>query len=328
MMQPPDLPTDPIGTEMQPHCYLCGSEGQPLHRNRDDYLFGAPGAWHFKHCVNADCGLVWLDPRPTPDEIGKAYRQYYTHNEANAARPSRIARLLRAMLHGGSVRLLGLQAERKRYKRMYLDDVPTGRLLEVGCGNGKRLARLRALGWDVTGQEIDPLAAAYVRREKGIDVHLGPLETMPETEQYDAVLLSHVIEHVHDPVALLNHCHRLLRKGGVLMMLTPNAESLGHRKFGGGWRGLEPPRHLHLLTCRTLTQLLHKAGFAQPRCWTTVVGAYGIGESSFPGDPAIRQLPARSVQDVWRGFWFQWRARWTLLFDKNSGEECVAIAQK
>lgn len=323
-----DPTRESIGTEAQPHCYLCGGEGRLLHWDRIDYLFGAPGKWHFKRCINANCGLIWLDPRPTPDEIGKAYRQYYTHNETNAAKPSLAARLLRAVLHGGCVHLLGLQQERKRYKRMYLDDMPPGKLLEVGCGNGKRLARLYALGWDVIGQEIDPLAAEYMRREKGIEVHLGALETLPGSEQYDAVILSHVIEHVHDPVALLTTCHRLLRTGGRLVMLTPNADSIGHCRFGGGWSGLEPPRHLHLFTCRTLVQLVQKAHFASPRCWTTAVGAYGIGESRLPGDRTIHQRPLLSVQDVWRGFRFQWRASWELLFDKNSGEECVAIVQK
>lgn len=327
-MQLTDPPRESIGTEAQPRCYLCGSEGQPLHRDRNDYLFGAPGEWDFKRCINTDCGLVWLDPRPTRDEIGKAYRQYYTHSEMGAARPTHAVRLLRAVLRGGSIRLLGLQSERRRYKHMYLDGMTPGKLLEVGCGNGKRLARLRTLGWDVIGQEIDPVAAAYVRREKGIDVHLGALETLPGSERYDAVILSHVIEHVHDPVVLLNHCYRLLRKGGALVMLTPNADSLGHHTFGGGWRGLEPPRHLHLFTFHTLTQLMCKAGFAQPRCWTTAIGAYGIGESSLPSGATTRQLPARTVQDVWRGFRFQLRARWAMLFDKNSGEECVAIAQK
>jgi 2-polyprenyl-3-methyl-5-hydroxy-6-metoxy-1,4-benzoquinol methylase len=322
------MPPDRIGTEEQPQCYLCGSEGRLLHRDRPDYLFGAPGEWSFRQCVNAVCGMVWLDPRPTIDEIGKAYRQYYTHGDASAVRQSRFARTLRAVLHAGGIRLLGLQAERKRYKCMYLDRTPPGRLLEVGCGNGKRLARMRALGWDVTGQEVDPAAAEYVRREKGIAVHLGALETMAVTEAFDAIIMSHVIEHVHDPVALLAVCHRLLRENGVLVVLTPNAASLGHRRFGGGWRGLEPPRHLHLFNGNTLTRAVLKAGFTQPRFWTTIVGAYGIGEGSLPDARMTKQLPERTVCDVLRGFWFQLLARFVFLFDKNSGEECAVIARK
>ena len=172
------IPAEQIGTEANSTCYVCGKQGEVLYRGLTDRLFGAPGEWILKKCVDADCGLIWLDPRPAVDEIGKAYRNYYTHGHANHARQSRWARIVRAILHTMSIHLLGLRRERRRYKRVYLDKTPPGRLLEVGCGNGKRLARMRALGWDVMGQEIDPVAAEHVRNVKGIPVHLGPLETI------------------------------------------------------------------------------------------------------------------------------------------------------
>lgn len=319
---------DRINTETHSVCYLCGNHGEVLYHDLKDRLFGAPGEWTFRKCAGSDCGMVWLDPRPTAADIGKAYRHYYTHGQANHARQSYAARAVRAMLHTVSTYLLGLRRERQCYKRMYLDQVPPGRLLEVGCGNGKRLRRLRALGWDVAGQEIDPVAAEYVRTVKGIPVHLGPLETI-ELGEYDVVILSHVIEHVHDPVAMLSTCHRLLKEKGLLVVLTPNAASLGHRTFGAAWRGLEPPRHLHLFSSRTLKRIAQQAGFSDPRCWTTPVGAYGIGQNS-PSLKGIIQTrqPVTTTCDVLRGFWFQVTACVVFLWDKNSGEECVLMVSK
>lgn len=316
-----------IGTETNSTCYSCGKPGEVLYRGLTDRLFGAPGEWTLRKCTDAECGLIWLDPRPAVDEIGKAYRNYYTHGHANHARQSRWVRIVRTILHAMSIHLLGLRRERRRYKRIYLDQTPPGCLLEVGCGNGKRLARMRALGWEVMGQEIDPVAAEHVRHVKGIPVHLGPLETI-EPGEYDVVLLSHVIEHVHDPVAMLMTCHRLLKHNGLLVVLTPNAAGYGHSQFGAAWRGLEPPRHLHLFTSQTLSRLAQKAGFSDLRCWTTPVGAYGIGQSSPPLTEAAIGQQSVTIRDVIRGFRFQVAASLVFLLNKNSGEECVLMASK
>ncbi len=319
-----------IATEIRTNCYLCGGEGAVLYRDLVDRLFGAPGKWTFKKCVNLGCGLIWLDPMPTVDEIGKAYKNYYTHNQTKNTRWTPLARLFRAIFHKLIITLLRMRAERRRYKRMYLDQVPIGRLLEVGCGSGKRLARMKTLGWNVMGQEIDPVAAQYVREKWAIDVHLGSLETMTlPQEKYDVIIMSHVIEHVHDPVALLSACCNLLRKNGLLVLLTPNAESYGHLKFGEGWRGLEPPRHLHLFACDTLNQVSQKAGFSHQRCWTTAVSADGIGQGSqLSLEESRDDCRLVTLRDVLRGLSFQISA--SLMFKKNksSGEECVLVATK
>lgn len=320
---------EPIDTEPSPACYLCGQPGDMLHPRLTDRLFGAPGEWTLKQCRSPNCGLVWLDPRPTAADIGKAYQTYYTHDHGGHRQLTRAARIVRGILHPLSVILLGLRRERRRYKRIYLDKTLPGRLLEVGCGNGKRLARMQKSGWQVAGQEVDPLAADQVRKKFGIAVHLGPLETMDTAGPYDAIIMSHVIEHVHDPLAMLQTCHRLLKKDGVIVLLTPNTASYGHRTFGADWRGLEPPRHLHLFNQQTLTQLAEKAGFGSVQAWTTPVGAYGIGQSSRPAAAAPQtDSGCITVRDVIRGFRFQVAASLRFLFDKNSGEECVLIAKR
>lgn len=321
---------DAIAVEAQPTCYLCGNSGEVLYNGLEDYLFGVPGKWSFKKCSNPNCGHIWLDPVPTRNDIGKAYQNYYTHGQPGGAQYTLFARVVRSILHPVCIRLLRMRNERKKYKHMFLGQMPAGRLLEVGCGNGKRLVRMRALGWEVMGQEVDALAAKHASDICKIRVHLGPLETLPpNTEKFDVVIMSHVIEHVHDPVELLITCHHFLKENGLLVIMTPNAASFGHRKFGKFWRGLEPPRHLHLFTCDTLTQIVHAAGFKQQYCRTIAVGANGIGQGS--------RLPIRhtasgsrifTVRDVLRGIWFQVAAARIYNKAKDSGEECVLKAYK
>ena len=61
-----------------PACYLCETEGRPFYSGLRDRLFAAPGEWNLRRCPS--CGLVWLDPMPIPQDIGKLYDEYFTHS--------------------------------------------------------------------------------------------------------------------------------------------------------------------------------------------------------------------------------------------------------
>ena len=258
------------------------------YRGLRDSLFGAPGDWQMRQCVSHGCGLMWLDPMPVKADIGLAYANYYTHKDRAVHKLSRWDSFVRqarsayfavredylARRYGYPLRQLHswkrwlarmaplpfLRAQMD-FSVMYLSAVPDGRLLEVGCGNGEMLRNMQKLGWRVHGVDFDEAAVARAR-EKGLDVSLGDLHSQAYPDNYfDAIMMSHVIEHVHDPRAVLQECHRILKPGGRLVMVTPNTSSWGHRLFGRHWRGLEPPRHLHLFNIDALGHLLRQARF-------------------------------------------------------------------
>lgn len=278
-----------IRTRFCPECYLCGAPGKPLYQGLRDRLFGAPGEWNLNECPNPECGLVWLDPVPVEEDIGKAYAAYYTHQENSANEQGNGLRVFLRLnlwrVFNLLLRTTMLHRERKQRELMYLNEMTPGRLLEVGCGNGCLLVQMRARGWEVEGQEVDPKAAAHARSAHGVTVHLGTLEnTSFPNDSFDAVIMNHVIEHVHDPVALLAECYRIMKPGGLLVAVTPNVESYGHKRFGGCWRDLDPPRHLHLFSVGTLMVCAKKAGFRSVETWTTSVNA------------AIIYLDSRDIQ--------------------------------
>jgi 2-polyprenyl-3-methyl-5-hydroxy-6-metoxy-1,4-benzoquinol methylase len=301
-----------------------------------------------KRCGNASCGLIWLDPMPVKEDIGKAYEDYYTHSEHSMAGGNSLGRRLKRAVRKGYLahaygyendgsRALGVFAYLSPLRRagldfsvMYLPCCPGASLLEVGCGSGSMLKDMADLGWRAEGVDFDPVAVQNSRR-KGLDVHLGTLEGMRYRENsFDAVIMSHVIEHVHDPGKLVKECHRILKPNGRLVLVTPNTHSIGHRLYGSSWFHLDPPRHLHIFTVGTLTKLLTEAGFHTTKMGTTVRDAdnvyiasrsvrrtrrYDMGSTH----PRKLRLWGKGMQAI------EWA--W-LRFDARVGEEIALITQK
>lgn len=281
-------------------CPVCGGQQRSLlHQNLKDHLFGATGIWTLYRCTA--CSSAYLDPRPTPDSIGRAYAQYYTHVGSDAP-TNFLKQLSRRARNGYLNRNWGSQLEpaspwlgkivaavpslRAKADHELMRSFPKSEkgqsLLDVGCGSGQFLEFMKAAGWNVSGIDIDEKAVVSARR-RGLDVTVGGLELYADRQEiFDAITLSHVIEHVYDPLSILQDCYRLLKKGGRLWIETPNLDSQGHVEFGRYWRGLEPPRHLVIFTTNSLRTLIEKIGFRDVK--------------NAPWRPLIKQIEDASIE--------------------------------
>jgi 2-polyprenyl-3-methyl-5-hydroxy-6-metoxy-1,4-benzoquinol methylase len=320
-------------------CYLCGTEGRLLYRGLRDRLFKAPGEWNFRQCPAAACGLVWLDPMPTEADIPKLYSTYYTHR-VHACKISNIRlngvlasklRIARKRVYHLLLRLTSLHTERFNVATMYLANDKPGILLEVGCGNGAFLARMRSRGWKVQGVEVDPTAAKIAKETFQLHVCVGTLEEANfASASFDKVTMNHVIEHVSDPTGLLRGCHRVLKPGGELIVATPNINGIGHRRFKQNWRDLEPPRHLHLFSQSSLERIAHQASFRTVRTWTTPanaeVMALGSTDIQASGRHDMSGSPRLSTELL--SEWLQLRALAHYRKDPSSGDEVILRGRK
>lgn len=321
-----------IRSREQKTCSLCGSAGAVLHRALRDPFYDAPGEWDMRQCSNPACELVWLDPMPLPEDLGRAYESYFTHQDI-ARTSSPLRRVLRS-IYPAVARLSGVTAALQARDRMYLPR-RTGDLLEIGFGAGAFLHRMQAEGWNVTGVDFDPQAVERVRSQLGLNVYCGSLRDVAFAERsFDVIAMSHVIEHLPDPRAVLRECFRILRPGGTLVLVTPNTASLGHRWFGPDWYGSDAPRHLYLFNLKNLGALVSQEGFAVERAFSTFANAHiffggSLGQRSY-ARRGLRYAKPSGLHTV-AGNILQWIERvYVALQDerRSAGEEAVVIARR
>lgn len=330
-------------------CYLCGTRGKLWYTNMRDLVWGAPGIWSFLHC--SGCGLMWLNPRPIPENTWKLYVNYMTHVEKERrVKKSVFMRqtIQRAVLAGifGYAHILkngkqkwlgklfGLIFPIKEMVGMgirYLSEAHRGRLLDVGCGNGQYLAYMRDLGWEVYGVDTDHEAALVAQQQYKVSVYTGNLEDANFPNDYfDAVTLNHVIEHVFDPIKILSECYRILKPGGCLIVVTPNSKSMGHYIFRDSWRGFDIPRHMYLFNKNTLNTCVKHAGFQVRQLRSSGRMARTIYSDSWNvwrhGSLDLNETFAWLLKIASLIYWVVEQA--TCFVWKDAGEEILLIAEK
>ena len=235
-------------------CRCCGSREFTL---RHSWPVGDP--WnqtsvplHVWDCKS--CGLTFLYPIPRAEDYPDG-GDWFSPKKKDLSRQYWFKTFRRRWID----RLFG--TKQQRFLKGCLQAKPGGRFLDVGCGTGEMLELAARHYRECSGIEPSPIAAAQARA-KGFEVHQALLEDVElEPGRYDVILMDSVIEHVHDPVAVLKICHRALAPGGVVALLTPKLGGPAYRVHGPGWNGFRHGWHTFLFTGRTLGQCLQNAGF-------------------------------------------------------------------
>lgn len=330
-------------------CPICRGSGHIHFSHISDKLYFIPGQWNI--CLCETCESFWLENRPLPESISQIYpTEYYTHAEpwnkltsggtfASILLPAKHSFLHHAYGYPKSKtpllpEFIGYVTASIAYLRWMKDDMVRflpanngGLLLDIGCGNGEFLLTMKRLGWRVRGIEPDADAATVAQRH-GIDVEVASIDdtTYLEDGYYDAITMSHVIEHLPDPVAAVRKVASALKQGGRFVTISPNPRSALGLFFGQAWVHWDPPRHFSLPSSKGLNRLAASSGLA-PTVFTRTPDTNGawvarnsLGIRRHQNATAYRgtRLPSL-IESV---------ARIVELVDRSRGDEVVLIGRK
>jgi SAM-dependent methyltransferase len=276
------------GLEAVETCQLCGGrEISHLHEGCPDRIYGIPGLFDVVTCRR--CGLAWTSPRPRKEAIARYYPDRYA--DVAEMRSTRGKTGLRGALRS---------ATRVPYRLRYrgITDTPAprpgaSRLLDVGSSSGSYLARMQELGWEPWG--VEPHAEARARALERLRVpedrifHGSAEDADFPAESFDLVTMSHVLEHLYEPKAVLKRVRGWLRPEGRLRVWVPNLASFESKVFGRFWTGLDLPRHLFHFTPSTLARMLRDAGFDVERAVPEFQTGSLTGSAYFAARAAVRQ---------------------------------------
>lgn len=142
-----------------------------------------------------------------------------------------------------------------------------GDILDIGCGYGFFLEEMKNRGWHVEGVELSKPAAEIARQKTGSAVHSCGVEEMQVSKKYDVITMFYVIEHVADPLSILQTVRKLLKPGGVLVLRYPNTTPLLKLSANLARRLtlMQAPSHLYDYYGKSMDLLLAKAGFKSHR---------------------------------------------------------------
>jgi SAM-dependent methyltransferase len=259
--------------ELEPvPCPLCGGRDVATLAWLRDVALGVPGTFSLARC--RDCGLLHQNPRVRDDQLERAYPDDYPPHTRDADMPRMLSRagpavrwvLARSLGYrhlDASDAALADRARAQLWRRKIRENFPPwlgeGRLLDVGCANGRFLNQMKIVGWRVAGIEIDPVAASKAKMVTP-DVFVGdPVDAPFAPGAFDVVTSFHVVEHLTRPVAALARMIEWLAPNGLLIVEVPNAGGAGGRLFGRYWSGLDFPRHLVHFTPATMTAMVERA---------------------------------------------------------------------
>ena len=236
---------------MTDHCPICCCPDWELFANTFDRILNRPEQlWEIRRCLN--CGLGWTVPSLDEEELTPHYPAGYL---------GETAKTIQEFLSGSLQRSRSWRREVEKVQ-LVQRRIPSGHMLDVGCGDAKFLWALDPSRWRRTGvdRDVDTLRAVG-SQIPDLTLLQGSVFSDQLAEcSFDAVTFWHVFEHLSHPREVLKRTHELLRPGGWVFISVPNFVSLQARLFRQNWYALDAPRHLWHFGPASLEILLKETG--------------------------------------------------------------------
>ncbi len=228
---------------MKPVCIICNSASSFLMKKDGYDLYRCPS-----------CSLVFVHPQPASDFLKDKVYSFESGYQSNKKGdfgetiPDKKTEKIMDFLKGNVVK---------------------GKLLDVGCSSGEFMYHAGKLGFDTYGVELNK-RTADVARSYGLNVFNGFLKDANfAQDSFDVIFLGDIIEHVNSPREFIQDCHRLLKRGGLIIISTPNLDCIWsrmtfqlYRWFNIPWSSVTPPYHLFQFSFNNINRLMRDEAFS------------------------------------------------------------------
>ena len=195
-----------------------------------------------------ECEIAMTHPFPSEGELARLY----SSGNYRTSKGKRFGPLIESLIHLGRIR------KRRRISQF----MKPGKILDIGCGRGLFLDVMRRGGWSTIGTELNEETASYAIKVYDLKILSGDIiQHQLPADSLNAININQVLEHLKNPHKVIEECHRVLRKGGVLVISVPDLRSLQFTIGKENWFLLDLPFHLFHFTEEGLSRLLQKNKF-------------------------------------------------------------------
>lgn len=317
------------------NCILCGSADYVKSVEGRDRICPVDGTFVVWRCRN--CGLYSTEPRLADDELARHYGSEYPIYNASVVQTISaesaglktltgvrrhlldvIARTTYRYLTRKSridaLELLLLMPVRARTGRVLAFPEEPGKVLDIGCGPGSFLMSAYRRGWQCYGVDKSCRITEHLMTNHIANIQCCPFEDSSfDKGFFDLVNMSHVLEHLSNPVVALGKVNRVLKPGGMLMITIP-CVSLESRLLGTYWGGWDLPRHLYHFDRASIKRMLSQTGFELLRLSGELNPNNAIWSLKYLlGDCRRLRIVSNHVS-VRSGFWQVFMWPWAALF--------------
>ena len=246
-------------------CILCGSENNEMIAIvHDQQLYIDDTSYRLVRC--RQCGLVYLNPQPTQEELERYYPPNYPSYVASETvfGKSAVFETLKTLKN----LIFGKKVVVPTPVVTHTSSAPetSKTVLDFGCGTGRYLLQMQKdhPSWKLYGSDIGTNETVRAIGEQGnIQILIGPSDLPwrhfpPNT--FDIITLWHVLEHLNDPKETLSKLRGLLKEDGEIHIEVPNIETIKFKIFGKNFSNIDAPRHLYHFSPNTLTELCQQSG--------------------------------------------------------------------
>jgi 2-polyprenyl-3-methyl-5-hydroxy-6-metoxy-1,4-benzoquinol methylase len=231
------------------HCPVCKSNQIAKSFTAKDYTVSNE-MFEVWHCAN--CTFRFTQDVPTVEHIGPYYQSaaYVSHSDTQEG-------LINRLYH--QVRNFTLKTKRNLIQTQ--TGLKHGNLLDVGAGTGAFAHIMQSSGWKVIGLEPDAIARQNALSKYNLSLESPDQLYQLKADQFDAITMWHVLEHVHDLHGYLENFHRILKQSGRLVIAVPNYTSHDATLYKEFWAAYDVPRHLYHFSPQSMQGLAEAKGF-------------------------------------------------------------------